>query len=85
MIMMAEVLLTVSVALIGIALIPQTMRSLNEGTRGISLYSYCITAFGMLSFSVYGFYVQSLFIAISSAIGLSLASVIIACKMRNKD
>lgn len=80
------ILLHVSTLLMGAALIPQTIHTLKSGTtKGLCLTSYCIMALGLLSFTVYGFFSQNLVFVIANAIGLSLASFIIACKMRNKD
>lgn len=82
----SEVLLGATALLFSIALVPQTMQVLKtSNTKVLSLPCFVLLALALLAFTAYGAVTRNLFVIVAGAVGVTLASVILLCKLRNRD
>lgn len=61
-----------------ICFLPQTIKTLRtKDVRGLSVGSYCIYVFGMMSWTIYGIYMSSVPMMVFNGISLAFAATIL--------
>lgn len=82
----ANLLLNAAILLIGLSHIPQVMRVLKTNqTKALSMPTYVMQSLGLLAAAVYGVLSKEPVFILSGAVAITLISVIMLCKLRNKD